>query len=291
MAETAADAGKLKIFISWSGKLSEEVALVWHTVLSELFDNALPWMSEKDIGVGTRGLTEIASELADSKFGIIVVTQANQGSQWLNYESGSLAKDVDDEAVRVMPSLVDFHSKSDVTGPLGQFQATLLNKDGVVRILKQVSKAVGVEWSKKQSVFERSWPEYETRFDAARASVAPSRPKSRPEADKIDEILTLVRDNRDHKQTLEAARKMEQANTIRAIQERYIGFHNIGLLREHRESRGNYEEITFVLKDGQDFSPEDLTKFSTDLMIINSGPIKFLTVSEYETSPWFNKLR
>ncbi|MFO3797702.1 MAG: hypothetical protein ACK8QZ_10545 [Anaerolineales bacterium] len=68
--EEAADIAdkRLKVFISWSGKLSEQVALVVRDLLAEVFDNVKPFMSQTDIALGTRGLNTIARELENSIF-------------------------------------------------------------------------------------------------------------------------------------------------------------------------------------------------------------------------------
>jgi hypothetical protein len=134
---------KFKVFISWSGQLSKDVATVWRNLVKETFDSVEPFMSEENIGAGERGLAKIAKELAGTSFGIIVVTQENQNSPWLNYEAGALSKDVDDETVRVAPSLVDFERKTDVTGPIGQFQASLLNREGVEYISSKLRRSSG----------------------------------------------------------------------------------------------------------------------------------------------------
>ena len=136
---------KFKVFISWSGTLSKQVASVWYDLVKEIFDVVEPFMSEENIGAGVRGLEKIAIELSGSSFGIIVVTQENQSSQWLNYEAGALSKDLGVESVRVAPSLVDFSRKNDVTGPLGQFQASLLDEGGVRSILIEIAKVVGAD--------------------------------------------------------------------------------------------------------------------------------------------------
>ena len=107
---------KFKVFISWSGELAKQIAFVWKDLVKETFDTVQPFMSEENIGAGERNLAKIADELAGTGFGIIVVTQENQNSAWLNYEAGALSKDVSNESVRVAPSLVDFDSKGDVAG-------------------------------------------------------------------------------------------------------------------------------------------------------------------------------
>ena len=76
-------ADKFKVFISWSGQLSQAVAAIWLDLISETFDSVEPFMSEENIGAGERGLVKIATELAGTSFGIIIVTQENQNSPWL----------------------------------------------------------------------------------------------------------------------------------------------------------------------------------------------------------------
>lgn len=186
---------KLKVFISWSGPLSKQVASVWYDLVKELFDVVQPFMSEENIGAGQRGLSKIATELAGSTFGIIVVTQENQGSQWLNYEAGALSKDLGDQTVRVAPSLVDFDRKTDVTGPLGQFQASLLDEEGIRFILTEIATAVGADVVSVSKRFSNAWQEYRARFAQAKAEGA-GRPSDarRDTGEMLDEILNMVRD-------------------------------------------------------------------------------------------------
>lgn len=186
---------KFKVFISWSGELAKRVATIWRDLLKEVFDGVEPFMSEEDIGAGERGLAKIAGELQGTTFGIVVVTQDNQHSQWVNYEAGALSKDVKDQTVRVAPSLVDFDRKNDVTGPLGQFQGTLLDRDGVERILVELSKVVKVDVSSVQKRFARAWEgEYESLFAAAKNLPDQGEQTHRPIEDIVDEILTIVRE-------------------------------------------------------------------------------------------------
>lgn len=173
-----------------------EVGKVWRDLLVEIFDNVLPFMSDKDIAAGTRNLPTIANELNGSRFGIVIVTQENLHSQWLNYEVGALSKDVTDPTLRVAPSLVDFASEADATGPLSQFQATLLSESGVAEILEQIGKAVGSDIAIVQKRFGRAWDdEFKRRFEEAKSPLSQPTSNSRREQEAVlDEILTLVRD-------------------------------------------------------------------------------------------------
>jgi hypothetical protein len=136
---------KKKVFISWSGARARRVATVWQELLLDMFDSVEPFMSQKNIGAGERSLPKIASELDGTTFGIIVVTPENQESQWLNYEAGALSKGLNDQTVRVAPSLVAFRSQGDASGPISQFQATLVDYEGVESILIEIAKIIEAE--------------------------------------------------------------------------------------------------------------------------------------------------
>lgn len=135
------------VFISWSGDLAKAVAFVWNDLLRAAFDIVDPFMSEAGIGAGERGLDKIATNLADTSFGIVVVTQENENSPWINFEAGALSKHFNDAGVRVAPSLVDFEHKSDLEGPLKQFQGGLLDRDGIEFILVELAKMIEVDES------------------------------------------------------------------------------------------------------------------------------------------------
>lgn len=186
----------LKIFISWSGDLAKSIARVWHDLLLEMFDRATPWVSDLDIEAGARPLDDIKRELDGTSFGIIVVTPENQNAPWLNFEAGALSKALSDATTRVMPSLVNFTSPSQVTSPLKQFQGNLLNQEGVMKILKTIAKGVDADWSTKERTFNRAWsPEYEQRFnDCIANALNPAKPSTRTSEEMLDEVLTIVRE-------------------------------------------------------------------------------------------------
>jgi hypothetical protein len=187
---------KVNVFISWSGELSKRVAAVWRDLVEETFDSVVPFMSEESIRAGERGLHKIATSLAGTSFGIIVVTQANVNAPWLNFEAGALSKDVADPTVRVAPSLVDFEHKYDLTGPIGQFQASLLDRDGVEYILLELAKAAKADETSIKKRFANSWrEEYEGRFDLAKsADEGVSAERRRSSDETLAEILTIVRE-------------------------------------------------------------------------------------------------
>lgn len=108
----------LKIFISWSGEISEQVALQFRDWLPAVLPPVEPWVSSEDIEKGTRWSAEIAKQLEAASFGIICIDSTNIASPWLNFEAGAISKTIDN--TRVMPFLLDIEPKS-LAGPLAQF--------------------------------------------------------------------------------------------------------------------------------------------------------------------------
>ncbi len=128
----------MKVFISWSGEKSREVALALREWLPDVINRVEPFVSSKDIDPGRRWQSEVAGELATTSYGIVCVTRDNQHARWLNFEAGALAKAV--ESSRVVPLAIDL-KPSDIEPPLGRFQAQPASEDGICEIVRSVNAA------------------------------------------------------------------------------------------------------------------------------------------------------
>jgi hypothetical protein len=267
---------KFKVFISWSGDLAKAVATVWKDLLKETFDVVEPFMSEENIGAGERGLAKIATELANTGFGIIVVTQDNQHSQWLNYEAGALSKNIDDGKVRVAPSLVDFARKNDVTGPLGQFQGTLLTKVGVGEILAELARVIEVDESSVEKRFQRAWElEYAEKFDRAKESGPPPTTVAHRETpEMLDEILTLVREiARTNRPTVDLTKPAQPSRA--AIREAMISV----LGDEYRwRARRLHRRVDVTV-------PDELAPDVQDKLTLALGNVPYVDIITIEVAP------
>lgn len=130
----------MKVFLSWSGEKSHKVALVFRDWFPSVIQSLEPYVSSEDIDKGTRWSTDIAKELEDSSFGILCVTKDNLTAPWLTFEAGALSKTMDKSFVS--PFLFDI-KRSEVDGPILQFQSTIFNRDDVLKLVKTLNKACG----------------------------------------------------------------------------------------------------------------------------------------------------
>lgn len=114
----------MKIFISWSGVRSHQVATFLQGMLREIFDGIEFYLSS-DMERGARWSEDIFDSMAECNFGIIVFTPENKFEPWVMFEAGSLWKGRD---AIVMPVYVDcdFHTG----GPFREFQSVRLETHG-----------------------------------------------------------------------------------------------------------------------------------------------------------------
>ena len=131
---------KMKVFISWSGNTSLKVAQLLREWLPYVVNSIEPYVSSDDIDKGARWSVDIAKELEDSTFGILCVTKDNLEAPWLSFEAGALSKTM--EKSFVTPFLFDI-KRSEVQGPILQFQSTIFEKEDIKKMVKTLNKACG----------------------------------------------------------------------------------------------------------------------------------------------------
>jgi hypothetical protein len=108
----------MKVFLSWSGSRARAAALILRQWLPDVIQSIEPWMSAEDIDAGTRWGIEVTNQLAETRCGIICLT---------NFEAGALSKTIDNNTY-VIPYLIDLEPSDILPGPLTQFQAKRANK-------------------------------------------------------------------------------------------------------------------------------------------------------------------
>ncbi len=186
---------KMKVFISWSGKTSSELAKIFRDWLPSVIQAVKPYYSTDDIAKGTRGNTVIAEELEQAGVGLLCLTPDNLDAPWIMFEAGALSKKLDTS--RVCPILFAGLETTDLKGPLVQFQAAKFNKEEIRKMLTMVNKELGenaLETKVLDSVFEKWWPDLEQRVESLLSEAPESAPRAvRSDRELLEEILSITR--------------------------------------------------------------------------------------------------
>ncbi len=190
----------MKIFLSWSGELSHKVAIIFRDWLPSVIQSIVPYVSSEDIDKGARWSTDIAKELENSTFGILCVTKENFHAPWLTFEAGALSKTM--EKAAVSPFLFDI-KRSEVSGPILQFQSTIFEKEDIKKLMFSLNKACGAETlsdERLERAFLVWYPTLEEQLNTL-LKTAPVSQKSAEEeiidssSEILEEILDLTRNN------------------------------------------------------------------------------------------------
>lgn len=206
----------MKVFLSWSGPVSKQVALAMRDWLPNVIQAIEPWLSTEDIGKGSRWSSEIAQQLKTTKAGIICVTPDNQNAPWLNFEAGALSKTVDKEMV--CPYLFKLKPEN-LTGPLTQFQAAESSKEDTKKLIHTLNKGTDrpLPEGKLSESFDKWWEEFNSKLSSIVETV-PGDGATRSESDMIVELLALGRDqSRSIQSVWSIVTELQRRSSARAI--------------------------------------------------------------------------
>lgn len=185
-----------KVFISWSGPLSQKLGEALRNWLPSALQFVKPYFSPEDIEKGAKWGAEMAKELETSDIGVICLTRDNTEKPWILFEAGALSKSL--ERSRVCTLLFDV-DPSDVKGPLTSFQATRFMREDFKRLFAAINSAAGdsrLETPVLDKVFEMWWPKLEEEITAIlKSSDTVTKKERRSERDILEELLELTRMN------------------------------------------------------------------------------------------------
>ncbi|GAA3464059.1 toll/interleukin-1 receptor domain-containing protein [Saccharothrix longispora] len=181
----------MKVFISWSGDAERQFARFLHAWLPLVIQTAKPWMSEVDIARGSHAMRGLGDQLDQVAFGIVVLSAANQHSPWINFEAGAVSKSVTEASL--VPLLLNL-PKTDVVGPLAQFQAVdAASKAEVLQLVEAINARLPEPLSALAHFVDREW----SAFEAAVRTFRDARPEAgqrRTDRELLDEVLLAVRE-------------------------------------------------------------------------------------------------
>jgi hypothetical protein len=254
----------MKVFISWSGNKSHKVALVFRDWFPSVIQSIEPYVSSEDIDKGARWSTDIAKELENSTFGILCVTKENLEAPWLSFEAGALSKTMDKSFVS--PFLFDI-KRSEVNGPILQFQSTIFQKDDIKKLVKTLNKAcdeASISDARLEKAFDVWYPTLETELNNLKDVVDDTNDKKGKEeavlhsAEILEEILDLSRNNQKllRNPDIKIYENLEEIKKV--VQEQIIMMERNSEMDIHRMNRKLHpmfvEELMHILmKEGKSY--------------------------------------
>lgn len=183
----------MKIFISWSGERSKQVAVLLKDWLQHVNHIIKPWMSSHDIDNGAVWFNEISNQLAETKIGIACLTNENKDKPWILFEAGALAKGL--SSTRVCTFLIDL-SPNDLGNPLAQFNHSFPTKENMFKLIKSINRELGdlaMIDAIQTNVFETFWPQFEESFELIIKGTHSVKTEKRSSEETLEEILSSVR--------------------------------------------------------------------------------------------------
>ena len=226
---------EMKVFISWSGKLSGQVAELLSGWIGDVLQGVETWISSEDIDKGSLWFGDISAQLGGTGIGILCLTGENIGAPWILFEAGALSKGLTRN--RVCPLLIDLEH-TDLKPPLSQFNATLPNRNDMFKLLKTINAERGdarISDERLQKAFERWWDDFANAFPKILKDYKPSKePERRSVDDMTTEILELTRS---------IQKTMQEEG--RPVGERTSGFGHslLRMLKEEDEPKSTLAEI------------------------------------------------
>ncbi|MBI1939065.1 MAG: toll/interleukin-1 receptor domain-containing protein [Ignavibacteriales bacterium] len=188
----------MKVYLIWSGELSRAIAQAFKDWVPNVISNVELFFSKSDISAGTNWFQEISKQLESTNFGVIFLTKDSINAPWIFFETGALAKHISQASI--CTTLIDIQT-TDIVGPLTQFQAITLNKEGMLALAKSINNSIDIQRLPDRmlsDLFEMKWQSFEEKINAIKISIKTvttsqaSLPKQ-TEKEVVDEILRLTR--------------------------------------------------------------------------------------------------
>lgn len=205
----------MEIFVSWSGELSKKLGEAFSSWIPGVLQSVTPYFTPDDLEKGTRWSSEVAKELQQSGIGIIVLTRDNLSNPWIMFEAGALSKQIEES--RICPILFGLE-KTDLVGPLVQFQATSFTEEDMKKLVKTINNACGdnkLMDNVLDGVFDMWWPKLEEEVNSVMGKERGRGDRElRSDRELIEEILSLTRMSMSV-----VIRESEQRIAVRSIEE------------------------------------------------------------------------
>jgi hypothetical protein len=218
----------MKVFISWSGALSKQIAETLGPWIEDVLQGTKAWISSEDIEKGSLWFSDVTNELKDTVFGVLCLTRENADARWILFEAGALSKGLSKN--RVCPLLIDL-THTDVLPPLSFFNSSLMSRDDMLKLIKSINSAnkdSALSDEKLVKAFDKWWLDFGEKVSKILNNYKPAKPApDRPQHEIMNEILETVRALQ--KTSQEQSLFSQYRNVVEWANPENIKFHSPGM--------------------------------------------------------------
>lgn len=248
----------MKIFISWSGERSNQIAEKLKEWLLDVFQNSIePFVSSEDISIGKLWRPKVAEELQASNFGIICVTHENYSNPWLIFEAGALSKEI--HASTVVPLFFGIKPSNLTGNPLADYQGTQYSEKEIKKLIYTINEKTDTPSEKERldRNFEVWYPRLKSDIDEILSQQLDTQGEETIVADPaeiMEELLIVSRANQKMLSELaqyDELRKLKSKESTPAIVQSLMdwAYELAGIIRKNQKYDFVMEDSTFK-KDG-----------------------------------------
>jgi hypothetical protein len=158
-----ASSRKQQVFLSHSGKLSQDLANLFREFLRTVLSPLNPFLSTEGILLGCRWASVLREKLAEGTYGILFVTRENAyASNWMSYEAATIEAH---DGNRVVPILIDI--LPDELPPIYRAsQCMSFDEISCRRLIEQLNKECGfTESDVVDKHFKQEWPALKEKWE------------------------------------------------------------------------------------------------------------------------------
>jgi len=190
----------IRLFLSWSGNRSKELASIFKKYITDLFPDSDIYYSGDEIRGGEKWRTNIESGLNNRNFSIIFLTESNLQSKWIYFEAGALSKSL--PTTKIQPFLYGLKVGS-ISEPLSSYQARELDRNSILQTLYDINSLNihPVSQDILDRNFNRLWSEMEedlkrvSEIDDDHEDAEINDSPILNQGEQVSEILRLLRQN------------------------------------------------------------------------------------------------
>jgi hypothetical protein len=150
------EGGTMKVFVSWSGRLSQQIAEELKKYLVDVFGDTLEIFLSADSEPGTKWQRVLDSELSEADAALLVLTAESCSRPWVLFEAGAIS--VGPDKKRVYPILFGIDAL-DSKSPLTMFQRVTFTERSFRGLIESlIVSAQCPDRKKAMAAAKRKWP-------------------------------------------------------------------------------------------------------------------------------------